>query len=176
MATFGNTTANDNYWTGHGTEQKVGGKFTLTEAGSVSSVSVRLCNTEAGHASCYAKGLIYSDVDGTPTSLLGTSQATAIADNATYAWVVFTFSTPVALSAGTYWLAYFGDSTADGVALGNDGGSSGYTQYDNDTYSDGPEATWTVSESRTYTFCIYATYTATLPGFTGLTVTRLLQG
>lgn len=162
MATFGNQTATDNYWTGHGTNQKVGGKFTLSVDGDVSSISVRLCNTEVGHAACYAKALIYSDVGGTPTSLLGTSSAKAIADNAVYAWVEFTFASAVALDAGNYWLCYFGDDTADGVALSNDGDAGGNTQYNNDTYSDGPEATWTVEQARTYTFDIYATYTASV--------------
>jgi len=175
MATFGNTTATDNNWTGKGTEMKVGGKYTLSEAGSVSSISVRLTNTNTGHAACYAKALIYSNSSNNPNSLLGTSQETSIADNAAWAWKTFTFSTPVALSTGTYWLAYFGDSTADGVDLSY-GVAAGDSQYDSDTYSDGPEATWTVDQVRTYLLEIYATYTATPSGFTGLTVTRLLQG
>jgi hypothetical protein len=50
------------------------------------------------------KGLIYSDNDGSPDKLLGTSAVVSISANANRSWVSLPFASALSLDAGEYWL------------------------------------------------------------------------
>ena len=195
MATFGYTSTPTDNWVNHSANYVNLCKFTLAENGVVSSISMYLGNQQTGHASCYVKGVIYSDSGGVPATLQVEGSAVQVLDNAAYAWVVS--AAPKVLSAGTYWLGVFGDDAAVGIDRGYVS-SGGNTAYSSDTYSNGAAATYIVGETRTYILGIYATYTtgtllttnASAVGlavssavlsnsrttWAGLTVTRLLQG
>jgi hypothetical protein len=176
MATFGNTyteaTRNDgqNYWW-------FGGLFTLSEAGNISKISAYLNNQYTAHAACYMKAAIYLPFPADPAvnigDLVAGTPTTAIADNIANQWVDFTFSSPVSLEAGDYWLLTLGDANAAGVSM-YETADAGQTSMAHD------EASYTLTSplgaivGRSTHTSIYATYT--VPSFTGLTVTKLLNG
>ena len=128
-----------------------------------------------GAASCAVKGFIYSDVEGVATNLLGTTDAVSVSANQSVDWHDLTFSTPVELSAGAYWLGVIGDTGA--TTFDQKYAATGEIHVAYDTYATGPEATFgALLADDPYDTAIYATYTPDAPaGFTGLTVTRPLN-
>lgn len=154
---FGNTRAEtgDKYgWD----DQKIAGKFTLTESGSISKLTGHVSNNDTGHQACHGKAILYSDNTGTPNALLATGSEVAIADNAAVAWVDFAFASNVNLTAGNYWLGIIWDSTATGVDL-KSAATGGNGNRNSDNYSDGASNPWLTSSPATWQFAIYATYT-----------------
>jgi len=160
MATFGHTTAEAS-WNVDFINGKAGTIFSLTEAGQLTDMRAYVRNTDAGHAACHAKLLVYAVSAGVPAALLATSTEASIADNAVAAWT--TPSISISLSSGTYVLALIGDASAAGLALAYvatgtsywPGADQGYV----DNYADGPANPWGSNVSQAGTFSIYATYT-----------------
>ena len=150
-------------------------KYVLSEAGSVSKLSVYITNLAGGHAACYMKGVIYSDSGGNPLTLKGTTDALAVADSKALGWVDLTFASPVALNAGTYWIGGFGDANSSGIDYYADYAAGDSCRFGIDLYTTGPVATFNqYNVNYEHDLAVYATYTAAV--FTGLTVTKLLQG
>ena len=176
--TFGNTNVEVESVDYDNADMKHVMRAQLTEAGSVTKLSAYLGNTQTGHQACYVKGLIYNDKAGPlPDALLGTSAATALADNKAAGWTDLTFSTPVALAAGYYWIGIIFDELSAGVTWPRKLGGATFPRYFNaDDYTDGPTNPFGSGSNTNVDWSIYATYSATSTGFTGLTVTRLLQG
>lgn len=134
-------------------------KVVLAVAGDVTTLSFASDNT-TGHV----KGLIYSHdgaSPGVPLTLLATAPATAITgDGVTPVWWTLTFSAPVSLVAGTYWLAV----VADGSMTGRYDQPIASTVLDYQAANNyaTPLTTWTPGTSLDqYAFSLYATYTAT---------------
>lgn len=137
-------------------------KYTLTEAGDISKLSLYLRNTGA-EANFY--GVIYdaTGAGGTPGALKGTTPATACSTSEGQ-WVDATFSSAVVASAGDYWIGWGAASWGgilgfynwnEGTAGTVDAGSNPATGYS--------AAGWKMS--------VYGTYTASgSPTFVGLTV------
>jgi len=153
--TFGNldTTTNYSYFTAN---KAAWGKFVLGEAGTVTKLTGYVRATSG----VYGKGLIYSHNAGTdqPGTLLGVTPATA--PGTSVGWVDFTFDTPVALEAGTYWLGFTG-SGSNFVYYEQSSISGARRWYDSDfqTYAS-PETTLSGgSATADKEVCIYATYT-----------------
>ena len=79
-------------------------KFTLSEAGDVTTLTV-YCATRSGAGTSW-KGVILSDSSG-PSTVLGVTAASTV--DAT-GWVTLTFSSPVSLAAGDYFLGIVANS------------------------------------------------------------------
>ena len=137
---------------------------TMTETGDVSKLTGYFENNSTGHAACNVKALIYSDNASEPDALLATGSAVAFADNAALAWVDLPFSSDVTLAAGTYWIGFIGDATANGLVLRvrSGAGSSGYNV---DTYVGGAADPAGTLEHDNNLAAIYATYSIGVEGY-----------
>lgn len=163
MAVFGNQNIESTLGT-PGANTKNASKFTLSEAGTVSKLTMYCANTGASKSAGNAKGIIYSDAAGAPNALKGTSNEVAFAYAQAAGWVDFTFATPVLLAPGNYWLGIITDATAPGCGVYR-GSTGGYREWNADTYSDGPADPWgTHANAGTFPYSIYATYTSAAAG------------
>ncbi len=108
MPTFGDTTAGTDTFPCDG-DRAIVGKFTLSEAGDVQSITVFFA---AGFsAGTSFKGLIYDDdgAGGLPGTRLAVGAAVAV-PGTTGGELTSTLSSPVSLAAGDYWLGAVVDS------------------------------------------------------------------
>jgi len=128
-------------------------KFTLSEAGDVSSISwYGKLNSGSGNLKC----VIYADSSGYPGAVKGVTNAIVI--TTTEQWWTATFAVAVSLTAGTYWLAWTSDSS---TAYYYNTGTTNQRYSVSDTYSDGvadPYPAGGTGQARVIS--IYATYTA----------------
>lgn len=150
MATFGKTTIGAT--TSEFTRGYAGGcKFTLGEDGTIFEIKAHIFiyggNIKAG---------IYDDQNGRPNNLMGASDAVYVRSTV-YDWVTFTFSQPISLSAGTYWLCLLAE-TQD-IYYSYDAGDVNQTAYHANAYPDflNPWGTSIIYINRAIS--IYATYT-----------------
>lgn len=80
--------------------------------------------------------VIYDDSAGSPHNLKAVSSEVAIANGAAAAWVDFPLPSPVALTAGTYWLGHWSGSSGGGSWQHfYDAGASSDLQFFANTYS-----------------------------------------
>ncbi len=135
---------------GHGKNVKFGSKFTLVEDGSVTSISAYMGLGGGAKNPKEAVGAIYLDNSGadqliayTPYEIIGSD-----------AWYTFTFSSAENLQAGDYWLVILTGTKID-IFGESSGGSS---EYNSDSYSDGPTSTFGASTSDSWQYSIYADY------------------
>jgi len=143
MATFGNTGVGAS--TGNATSGNLrGSKFTLSENGDITKISVYLVTTSGENA----KVGIFKDVGGSPADLEFESSPQVLVEG----WNHFTVS--VSLSAGDYWLC-FETQTSGNIDYKYDAGTSWYEIH---VWNGWPDpAGGTVAGNREYS--IYATYT-----------------
>lgn len=100
-----------------------------------------------------ARGVIYADSAGAPGALLGASNEVTPITTA-LAWRCFTFATPVALAAGTYWL---GVHFKSGYSLFYDAGTVDQVYYATDAYDGGSSDPWGATTSHLdWAMTIYA--------------------
>lgn len=157
-ATFGRTT---DYTTAcvvsSGADGKTSILATLTENGTVSKITANV----AGSASLVAKAVIYSENPAdTPDALLATSQEVSVTSGV-FSWVDFTFTTPVALTSGDYFLGIIGNSNGGStVQIHCQDVDAGINRFNLDTYSDGPANPFGTPSTSVNEKSIYATYTA----------------
>src|SRR3989344_1576719 len=79
-------------------------KFTLPQSGKVVKLSIQLSGGGSGRG---LKGVIYSDNNGAPDKLLGTTDLVTISIAQTSpVWVDMTFASSISLNAGNYWLGF----------------------------------------------------------------------
>jgi hypothetical protein len=171
MATFGNLTEQATLgWCG--ADGKAVNLFTLSEAASVTSMSMSLSGS-ANAGTQVIKYVIYDDdgAAGAPGTLLGTTEEGSVAQNAARAWVPLNFTTPVQLAAGNYYLGRFHGATTNIASYYYVASSTLY--YNNDTYVGGAADPFGAASTAAQLMSVYATYST---AFTGLTVTRLLNG
>lgn len=84
------------------------------------------------------RGLIYRDAAGLPTTLVGETLAVALPAQTADGWVSLMFATPVALTAGMYWVGIQNDSSLQiAFQLG-----IGATKNTTDAYADGADAVY----------------------------------
>jgi hypothetical protein len=174
MATFGYSAgvATNGLW-GYGV---MGSKYTLSEAGLVSRLSVHCRNFSTDFD---MKGLIYAadGAGGKPGTRMGVSSAVTVL-NGFDGTKDLDFAVPFDLSPGDYWL--MSHTTTCGVNQAQycaaTGGTSWWADGSAGTYAS-PPAPWSFASEGSQPdtrLNVYATYTVTT--FTGLTVTKLLQG
>ncbi len=145
--TFGRTSVGGTKIGTGGVAAKTGGYFQLSAAGSVSKISAYVSGS--GSAKC----AIYSDSGGNPGSPIGGVTAQMSVPSSA-GWVDFTYSTPVSLSAGNYWLVLI--YNGDGNWYYNSGGTSAWKYV---TYSNEPVSPFGSHTDRSDLISIYATYT-----------------
>ena len=163
---------------GLGLNQCLVAKATLTETGVVSKITAYMANQAGSHANCYVRGVCYTDNSGRAQTRVFSTDPTQVLDNAAAAWVDFVLATPQELSAGDYWIGMHVDADGEGLTVNYaETGGSGADSMTNNLYADGDADTFS---SATYVatrdISTYATYELPSTGFTGLTVTRLLNG
>jgi hypothetical protein len=180
MATFGKTNAGGEFDGGNYNYLKVA-KYTLSESASVSKLTVSVRNnTYAGHATCNMKGIIFDD-DGAaaiPGTRFGVTNEVQVLIDAALAWVDLPFAADVSLTSGNWWIGLAIDSTATGLEFECVTVAAGNNRVVTNVYSSGVPDPWPSASNEDWNigYCVYATYTTAPAGFTGLTVTRLLNG
>src|SRR5262249_34964297 len=104
------------------------------------------------------KGLIYSDASGKPDKLLGVSEQLTFKSTNVAGWYELPFSSPVKLSAGTYWIGVITGPTVNVAGFRYDSVTNS-RDYNANSYSSGPTNPFgsvTIDNEQT---SLYATYT-----------------
>jgi hypothetical protein len=154
-ATFGTTcvgSASDYFLS----ERKRVNHYALTEAGSVTKLSVYLWPRTSGQE--LLKGLIYADSSGTPAALLGVTNEFTYSNTDGTGWFDLLFSSPVKLVPGNYWIGVMTGPTAgvagwrfDTVPLSRD--------YNANTFTEGPTNPFGTVTTDSEQASLFATYT-----------------
>lgn len=79
-------------------------KITLSARAAVETIRAYSVGQGGGAGGCNVRAGIYTDVAGVPSVLLGSSAVTALNQGDGPAFRDYTFSTPVELAAGSYWI------------------------------------------------------------------------
>jgi hypothetical protein len=125
---------------------------TLTEPAMVDRLVVHL---GVSVAATTARGLIYTDSAGVPSTWVASTNEVALPLGTAPDWVTFTFASPVALAPGVYWI---GTHNASAIDIQFDG-QGGTTKFANDVYSDGANLSFGTGTSIVAQLSIYAAYT-----------------
>lgn len=162
MATFGQTAQGAN-------EPQAGGdlvrgtKFTLSERGQATSMSMYAKVVNAGTVNI--KFGIYADNAGSPGTFKGTTNATFFTNTA-QALITASFSSPLDLTAGDYWLMWNNDAgTGTGGLYYTSETEASREVVDNETYPSF-NATYSVDATLNNRVSIYVTYTPGAPAQT----------
>jgi hypothetical protein len=140
-----------------GGNTKWAGKFSLTEAGNVTSITAYISALVARDCKC----ALYSDNAGVPNALLG---ATATVSILAVGWYQFNFGAAVPLAIGTYWLCLIQSGTITLYYIAGD--ANQYKEQWGTVYAAEPTDPFgVVSESDPFKASIYATYTPTATSF-----------
>jgi uncharacterized protein (DUF2141 family)/preprotein translocase subunit SecG len=122
-------------------------KYTLSQAGTVVSVSVYSLN--AGHV----KAGIFADSGGVPGSLLAANNAATTVTAGQ--WTTISIG-PVGLTAGTYWIAFNEDANSLRIYKAGIARQAAYMPY---AFSNNMPTTWSVNGYWNFDYICYATYT-----------------
>jgi hypothetical protein len=176
MSTFGETaTLTEDYSLGGSASSSLATRVTLAEAGLVSNVTIRITNNASVVLS---RAYIWSDNASKPgATILGTSNELSWASGGAAASREYTFPSAVSLASGSYWIGIMwnADGSPNAYFTNASGGLGVCYNTFGWTYPNPPNdgTSWTVEDADMRMTC-WGTYTAS--GFTGLTVTKLLQG
>lgn len=124
MSTFGKTAV------GGSSDQDGGGvirgcKFTLTEGGKVSQISLN-CRTNAAGTTKITMGIYRDNGSNAPSNkMLVSAEASYADDGTTFNWVNATVSPGVYLPPGTYWIVFTNDGGTGGLWYKKDALTSG---------------------------------------------------
>jgi Subtilase family len=136
-------------------------RFQLATAGNVSKLTMYLAPTGTSGQQLI-KGVIYSDQGGSPQTLLGVSNALTFRSTDAAGWYDLTFPSPIALSAGTYWIGVISGSTSN-IAGFRWRSVSGSRALNSNSYTTGPTNPFGAATIDAEQMSVYATYTATPP-------------
>lgn len=159
--TFGYTSAGATYIDNY--NFLIGGKYTLSADGSVTSMTAFYQTVSSGKK---AKCAIYTSSGASFTRLGVTEEITNPAVDGV--GQTFNFGTPVALTAADYLLASWADGATVNLRADSSGGNIEYTN--NYVYSSGYPNPFAHEFSASYKVSIYATYTAGGGGGTNMKV------
>jgi hypothetical protein len=104
------------------------------------------------------QGLIYSDQGGSPGTLLGVTAQFTYLSTEPASWYDMSFTAPVALQPGTYWIGIISGAT-NHVAGFRYNTVSGSRAYNTNTYASGPSSAFGTATFDSEQMSIYATYT-----------------
>jgi PKD repeat protein len=116
VSIFGTTTP------GSGTDSAAIGykevsKFTAPRAGNVTKVTGYIRGRQTNTSTQPVRVVLYADSGGNPGALLGVSREVIVSANQGWAWVDFTFASPVAIQAGTIWMGFFAGTPSGNKSL-----------------------------------------------------------
>jgi len=159
-ATFGKTTIGAlTTNSGFSADAKRCTKYTLGEAGHVTSMALYTGGDPDFTGSQSVRGVIYATSGGVPTTLSVTSNELVVSVGQAPAWRTLTLSAPVYLAAGTYCLGTITGAT-QGVATFHYDSVAGSWHMNSDIYSDGPTNPFgTTYETGDIQMSMYASYT-----------------
>ncbi len=154
-ATFGKTTVGASTDTLISERKRVN-RYALGTPGSVSKLSMYLAPSGTSGQEVI-KGLIYADNAGTPAGLLGVSEQLTFKSTNVAGWYDMTFSSPVKLTAGNYWIGVMTGASA-GVASFRWTSVSGSRDYNANAYASGPTNPFGAVSTDAEQTSLYATY------------------
>jgi hypothetical protein len=168
MATFGNSGTGNTSSSGLDNGYVFLSRYNLMEPALVSKLSARM-GDESGVGSQEIRGLIYEVAsDGLPGALVGVTPYITLTSDVTLGWYDLTFTTPLELESGYYWLGIWVGPTTDVSYICSHMNGNGYTYVE--TYSSSADPSDPCSKSMggclAYDYCIYATYEKMVPSQT----------
>ncbi len=131
--------------------------YRLNTAGSVSKLSIYLAPTGTSGQQVL-EGIIYADQSGSPAALLGVTKQLSFSSTSKAGWYNLTFSKPVSLQTGTYWIGVISGST-NAIASFRWNSVSNARASNSNTYSKGPANPFGTATVDSEQVSIYATYT-----------------
>jgi hypothetical protein len=153
--TFGKTAIGAS-WVNVAVNFKQASAYVLPVSGTVTKLSIYMDGNGSGVGDQLLKAVIYSDVAGVPTALLGTSVEVTITDGQAPGWVDFTFSVPIDLLAGTYWLGLIAGDVSVTARYAYDT-VTGALRYNGDTYVGGATNPFGATSTDVRQISVYAT-------------------
>ncbi len=155
-ATFGKTSVGSSSDTFVSDRKRVN-RYALSAAGSINKLSVYLAPTGTSGQQVI-EGLVYADSSGAPGALLGTSEQLTF-KSANYAgWYGLSFSSPLKLAAGNYWIGVITGATSKVTGFRYDSVASS-RDYNTNTYTSGPSNPFGSVITDSEQASLYATYT-----------------
>jgi hypothetical protein len=141
------------------TDKKVVSKYVFADDAKISKLTLYVCLQVAGTANI--KGVIYSDSGGAPNTLLATSAETVCDWTTPLQLRDLTFSSPIELNAGTYWIGFIYES-ATSLLIRHVTGSTNQWAENADDYTDGASNPFGVPSYQAWALVVYATYTTSI--------------
>src|SRR5262249_44125013 len=114
--TFGTTTPGTSVDAATADNKEVS-KYTAPQAGNVTKVTGYISGLGKTSGTQNIRAVLYADSGGNPGALLGTSNQVTVPAGQAWNWVDFTFSSPVAIQAGTIWMGYIAGAASDVIQL-----------------------------------------------------------
>ncbi len=142
--------------------------FTLSEAGAVSRLVVYLSSATGG--SQRVRPVIYRDASGAPGTLAAAGPEQVVTAPGSGGWIGLPFTSPVALTAGRYWLGIISGENG-GATIHYFGTTSWMRAFAWDPYADGPSSPAGSATLTQGPMSIYAEYTPTVVTTTSSTST-----
>jgi hypothetical protein len=155
--TFGKTTVGTACGDSFATNRKRVNKYPLSTNASISQLSIYLKPTGVS-GSQVLNGVIYTDSNNTPGSLLATSNQLTFSSSNAAGWYNLTFASPVSLNAGNYWLGAITGDTGNVAGFCYDSVSNSRS-FNSNTYSSGPSNPFGVASIDSEQMSLYASYT-----------------
>jgi Abnormal spindle-like microcephaly-assoc'd, ASPM-SPD-2-Hydin len=154
-ATFGKTSvgaSSDSFLA----DRKRVSRYALSVAGSVTKLSIYLAPTGTSGQQLL-KGLIYADSSSAPGALLAVSEQLTFTGTSVAGWYDLTFSSPVKLAAGNYWIGIITGASSHVAGFRYDS-VAGARDYNANTYTSGPTNPFGVPTTDSEQTSLYATY------------------
>lgn len=102
------------------------------------------------------RGIVYStDANGQPDKLIGATTEASLPGTLPAGWVTMIFDTPLALVPGEYWVGIHSGLKASVLKYTFEG-APGAARFADDTFADGPAATFGTMTSENYLLSVYA--------------------
>ena len=157
MATFGKTT-NGASQSQSSTDRKKVSSAVPASSGTATSITIRGRVTVENTV---IKGVIYSDSGGLPDALLAVSDEITVNSTTEQDWTgALTGGNQISITSGTtYWIGWIQQDPGSGAFEISRDGTSGQSQTNNDTYSDGPSNPFGVPTAEAGPVDVYVTYT-----------------
>jgi subtilisin family serine protease len=132
-------------------------RYTLGTAAHVSKLSIYLQPAGTSGTQLF-EGLIYADTGGAPGALVAVSTPFTFSSSNPAGWYDLVFSSPVALSAGNYWIGIISGNTSH-VAAFRWTSVGGSRDYNADSYTSGPSNPFGTPTIDSEEMSVYASYT-----------------
>jgi hypothetical protein len=131
-------------------------RYSLATSASVTKLSVYLQPT-ATSGQQPIEGVVYKDLAGSPGALVASTSQLVFQQADSAGWYDLSFSAPVSLSAGSYWLGLISGDTAN-VAAYRYEAVIGSLAYNMNSYSSGPATPFGSFSTDSRQLSLYATY------------------